>query len=70
MHLETERLTLRPWKLSDARFLFRHAGHPAVGPVVGWAAHRSLLESRQVIFKTLSGPEIYAAVGFSIRSAG
>lgn len=66
-NLETPRLLLRPWRLSDARFLFRYARHPAVGPVAGWAAHRSAAESRLVILKTLSGPEIYAVV---LKSVG
>ena len=67
MPLETPRLILRPWRLSDARFLFRYASHPAVGPVAGWAAHKSVLESRQVIVRHLSGPETYAVV---LKSAG
>ena len=31
-HLETTRLTLRPWRESDAAALFRYARDPSVGP--------------------------------------
>ena len=49
MELETERLTLRPWKESDAEDLFQYASSPDVGPAAGWNAHASVEESRDVI---------------------
>ena len=62
MELETERLTLRPWKESDAEDLFRYASDPDVGPAAGWNAHASVEESRDVIKNYFSGPETYAVV--------
>lgn len=32
MILETERLTLRPWNISDAESLYEYASDPQVGP--------------------------------------
>lgn len=61
-HLETTRLTLRPWRESDADALFRYAHDPDVGPRAGWAAHESVEESRRVIREVLAMPESYAIV--------
>ena len=61
-HLETTRLTLRPWRESDAAALFRYARDPSVGPRAGWTAHGSVEESRQVIREVLAVPESYAIV--------
>lgn len=60
MTIETERLRLRPWVLSDADDLFRWASDSAVGPAAGWPAHGSVDESRAIIQNVLSGPEDYA----------
>ena len=48
MILTTERLTLRPWKETDAESLYEYAKDPDVGPIAGWPAHRSVEESRNV----------------------
>ena len=47
--LQTERLTLRPWFESDADSLFKYASDPDVGPRAGWAPHRSVEESLEII---------------------
>lgn len=60
VRIDTERLVLRPWSERDAEALFRYAKDPAVGPIAGWAPHRSAEESREIIRTVLSGPEIYA----------
>ena len=62
MILETERLILRPWKLTDAEYLFQYASHPAVGPIAGWSPHTSVENSREIIQNVLSVPESYAVV--------
>lgn len=67
MSLETPRLILRRWRLSDAPFLFRYASHPKVGPAAGWTPHRGVLESRWIIARTLSAPETYA---LELKSVG
>lgn len=62
MILETERLILRPWEETDAEDLYKHASHPEVGPIAGWAIHTSVDNSRQIICDVLSAPETYAVV--------
>ena len=62
MILETERLILRPWELTDAEYLFQYASHPAVGPIAGWSPHTSAKNSREIIENILSVPETYAVV--------
>ena len=62
MILETERLILRPWELTDAEYLFQYASHPAVGPIAGWSPHTSVKNSREIIENILFAPETYAVV--------
>ena len=47
--METERLLLRPWRDSDAEVLYKYASDPEVGPRAGWAPHKSVEESREII---------------------
>ena len=47
--METSRIILRPWMDRDAPVLFRWASDPDVGPRAGWAPHRSVEESLEVI---------------------
>lgn len=61
-HLETERLTLRPWEDADAEELFRYAKDPQIGPIAGWPPHTSVENSRGIIRDVLSAPETYAVV--------
>lgn len=61
-HLETTRLTLRPWTDADAPALFRLARDPEVGPRAGWTAHESVDESLHIIRTVLGMPETYAIV--------
>lgn len=49
MQLETERLILRPWRVSDAESLYKYASDPEVGPRAGWDPHKSVEESRTMI---------------------
>lgn len=65
--LSTQRTILRPWREQDAEVLFRWASNPAVGPIAGWSAHRTIEESRQIIRTVFSAPECYAVV---LRSTG
>ena len=60
MILETERLILRPWCEEDAEELFGLARDPEVGLPAGWPAHKSAEESREIIKRVFSAPEIYA----------
>ena len=60
MTFETTRLLLRPWKVEDARDLYKYASDPDVGLPAGWLPHKSVEESRHVILSVFSAPEIYA----------
>ena len=47
--METNRIILRPWRDSDAEALFKWASDPDVGPRAGWAPHKSVEESLEII---------------------
>ena len=49
MYLQTERLTLRPWRETDAESLYAYAKDERVGPIAGWLPHKSVAESLEVI---------------------
>lgn len=60
MILKTERLTLRPWRESDAGILFKYAKDERVGTVAGWPPHRSEEESLDVIRNIFSQDGVFA----------
>lgn len=60
MILETPRLTLRPWKESDAASLHEYAKDPRVGPAAGWPPHTSVENSLAIIQNVLATDENYA----------
>jgi len=43
--LETERLILRGWNLTDSEDLYEYAQSELVGPNAGWKPHKSVAES-------------------------
>lgn len=47
--MQTNRILLRPWRESDAETLFKYASDPDVGPRAGWAPHKSVEESLEII---------------------
>ena len=47
--METNRIILRPWRDSDAETLYKWASDPDVGPRAGWAPHKSVEESLEII---------------------
>lgn len=49
IHLETERLILRPIHLTDSHDFFEYAQHPEVGPNAGWKPHETLEETVKII---------------------
>ncbi|MBR4761922.1 MAG: GNAT family N-acetyltransferase [Clostridia bacterium] len=69
MVFETERLILRPWRESDAEYLYKYASSPLVGPLAGWQAHKDVEQSKEVIKTVLSAPETYAVVLKSVGHA-
>lgn len=58
--IETERLTLRPWRETDAPSLFKYASDPDIGPVAGWQIHTSVDNSMEIIRTVFAAPEVYA----------
>lgn len=60
--LNTQRLLLRAWKLSDAEPLYKYAKNPKIGTAAGWAPHESVEYSREIIKDVLDSPNIYAVV--------
>ncbi|WP_461815939.1 GNAT family N-acetyltransferase, partial [Faecalimonas sp.] len=60
MILETDRLILRRWKETDAQSLYEYAKNPDIGPIAGWAPHKNVEESLDVIRNVFLGAECYA----------
>lgn len=58
--LQTERLLLRPWRISDAESLYYYARDKRVGPIAGWPAHKSVAESTEIIQTIFMRDEVYA----------
>lgn len=60
MTLQTDRLILRPWRITDASDLYNYAKDPRVGPVAGWPPHKSITESHQIIQNVFSQNGVFA----------
>lgn len=60
--LETERLRLNGWNLSDEDIdgLYAYAKNPNVGPNAGWKPHESREESRKIIEELFLPHEVWA----------
>ncbi|NLM24971.1 MAG: GNAT family N-acetyltransferase [Firmicutes bacterium] len=72
--LQTKRLLLRAWQLSDAADLYEYAKSSQVGPAAGWKPHASIEESREIIKLFIEEQEswaiCYTATGKVIGSIG
>lgn len=60
--LETERLTLRPFREEDAADVFAYAQDPVVGPAAGWRPHTSQAESLEIIRMFIKDGDVLAVV--------
>lgn len=60
--LETERLILREWKLSDVDDLFEYASVPDVGEAAGWPYHKNKKESQEMAEKFIKEKKTFAIV--------
>ncbi|WP_422486436.1 GNAT family N-acetyltransferase [Gudongella sp. DL1XJH-153] len=58
--LETDRLIIRRFKLSDLNDFYEYARDPAVGPDAGWDYHRSKDESLFILHKFSKSNDIWA----------
>lgn len=47
--IKTERLILRPCTLEDSEALYEYMKNPNVGPHAGWAPHKSLEETKEIV---------------------
>lgn len=49
IHIETDRLVLRPLRMEDAESVFEYACDPEVTTYVTWDAHKTINDSRTYI---------------------
>jgi len=60
--LQTNRLILRDWQLTDAFDMFSYASLPTVGPNAGWKPHQTLDESQAIIKSFIEKNDTWAIV--------
>lgn len=60
--IETDRLLLRSWRLSDSKDLYEYAKSELVGPNSGWKPHKSEDESKNIINIFIRDDDTYAIV--------
>lgn len=58
--LETDRLSLRPWRLEDAEDLYNYAQSDLVGPSAGWPPHKDIENSKEIIGLFIEEGDVYA----------
>lgn len=47
--IETERLRLRPWNITDLQDFYEYASVDGVGQMAGWTPHKNIEESRMIL---------------------
>ena len=57
--LKTQRLTLRPWTLDDAKAMYEYASVDGVGQMAGWVPHKDEEESREIIRSFMEGKKTF-----------
>ena len=60
--LETERLILREWSLTDLDDFFEYASNPDVGPRAGWSPHENKEKSLEILNHFIEGKKTFAIV--------
>ncbi len=60
--METDRILLRSWNVSDAENLLKYASDPEMGPRAGWPPHKSVKESLEAIKKFFLNDTTWAVV--------
>ena len=58
--LHTERLILRPWRLTDLEDFFAYASVDGVGQMAGWKPHASREESRMILDRFIGEKKTFA----------
>ncbi len=62
MIIDTTRLLLRKFKLSDLESFYDYCQNPDVGPSAGWKPHTSTEESLKILQMMMEGDEVLAIV--------
>jgi len=62
VELETKRLYLRGWQLSDSWDMYQFARDPDVGPRAGWPPHESEETSKAIIKEFIQKDDVWALV--------
>jgi len=60
IEINTERLLLRAWKLSDLDDLFNYASIPGVGEMAGWPHHENRNESLRILNMFIEDKNVFA----------
>ena len=60
--METERLNLRLWQITDLDDLYEYAHDERVGPMAGWKPHDSITESEQILNQFVTQEHHWAIV--------
>lgn len=58
----TDRLIIRPWRITDSSDLYEYAKSELVGPNAGWKPHKSEKESKEIINMFINNGDSYAIV--------
>lgn len=58
--LQTDHLTLRPWKESDLEDFYNYARVDGVGQMAGWIPHKSIDDPRVILQMFLDGKHVFA----------
>ena len=58
--LTTDRLLLRPWRLSDLEDFYEYASVDGVGQMAGWKPHESREESLEILHRFIAGKRTFA----------
>jgi len=60
--IETDRLFLRNWKLSDNKDVYKYGESELVGPNAGWSPHKSEEDSKEIIKMFIKDDDALAVV--------
>ncbi|MDD3960109.1 MAG: GNAT family N-acetyltransferase [Oscillospiraceae bacterium] len=60
IRLRTKRLTLRPWEPGDVGDLFEYASADGVGQMAGWAPHKDLATSQEILDMFIREKHVFA----------
>jgi len=58
--IETKRLRLRKWRLSDSKDMFEYAKSNLVGPSAGWPPHKTESKSKEIISMFINDHDVLA----------